>query len=391
MMDAAYFISGRLRFKGKIATICVAVSFLVMIIAMAISSGFRYEIRSALSGLSGDILISPVDMDILNEDNPIGSDAAYIPYIDRISSVRSIVPAVYRAGIVKHEEGMHGVLVKGTAEVHWADSINLGVSIPSDLAKASGLRKGDKMLTYFVGEKMKVRQFIVEDIYDALWEEDGNAIVYASLSDMQRLNGWAQDQVSAIEVRLYPEYADEEGIRAVTDEVGTTINAYISEDDEHVVATSSVSRYPQVFNWLSLIDFNVFFILLLMIVVAGFNMISGLLIILFENTSVIGLLKSLGMRDWSIIKVFLSGSAVIVAKGMAIGNLLAAGLCIIQKTTHILKLDPENYYVSFVPVHLDSGTILLADIISFVVIMLLLLLPCIFISRVDPAQTVRVS
>jgi lipoprotein-releasing system permease protein len=127
-----------------------------------------------------------------------------------------------------------------------------------------------------------------------------------------------------------------------------------------------------------------------MTVVAGFNMISGLLIMLFEHISTIGLLKSMGMTDRSIAKVFLASSAVLVGKGMLIGNLLAILFCIIQGTTHILKLNPENYYVSFVPVNMNLGAILIADVASFAVIMLLLLIPCVFISKVDPAETVRV-
>ena len=127
-----------------------------------------------------------------------------------------------------------------------------------------------------------------------------------------------------------------------------------------------------------------------MTVVAGFNMISGLLIMLFESISKIGLLKSLGMTDRAISKIFLSSSAVLVLKGMAAGNLLAILFCMIQDMTHLLKLNPENYFVSYVPVHLDFGTILCADVISFAAIMLLLLIPCTFISKVDPAETVRV-
>lgn len=389
-MDASLFIAGRLRLRGRIAMVCIAVSYLVMIMAMSVSSGFRYEIRSGLSGLSGDILISTTDLNVSGEDTPIESDAAYLPYLREMEQICGIKPVVYRAGIVRHEDSMHGVVVKGLPDFDAPDSVSLAVSIPRSLADASGLKTGDRMLTYFVGGKMKLRQFNIVDIHDALVETDNRHVVYASLSDMQRLNGWADNQVSAIEMSLYPEYADEDGISAANEEAGTMINAYRAEDEEYVIATSSVSRYPQLFGWLSLIDYNVFFILLLMTIVAGFNMISGLLIMLFENTSVIGLLKSLGMTDRSIAKVFLASSSVIVGKGMAVGNILAVLLCVLQGTTHFLKLDPENYYVSFVPVHLDPGMMLLADAVSFAVIMLLLTIPCIFISKVDPAETVRV-
>lgn len=390
-MDASLFISRKLRFKGKIAMVCIAVSFLVMIIAVSVSSGYRREIRSGLSAISGDVQITPPDMNILDEGHPIEADPSYLPQVSAIDAVKDIVPVIYRAGIVKHGDNMHGVLLKGLPEGVQPDTVSLGVSIPSRLASESGLKVGDRMLTYFIGERLKVRQFNVASVYDSMVETDGRHIVYASMADLQRLNGWEDDQASALEIHLKEEYADEESIRMANEEIGFTVNAYSSEDEETVIATSTVSRFPQLFGWLDLIDFNVLFILVLMTIVAGFNMISGLLIMLFEHISTIGLLKALGMTDRSISKVFLSSSAVLVAKGMLWGNALALLFCIIQQKTHILKLDPENYYVSFVPVNVDFGLILSADLISFAVIMLLLLIPCMFIARVDPAETVRVK
>lgn len=390
-MDASLFISRRLRFKGKIAVTCIAVSFLVMIIAVSVSSGYRHEIRSGLSEISGDVQITPPDMNILDEGRPVEADPAYLPYVSSIDAVKDVVPVVYRAGIVRHGENMHGVLIKGLPDGVSPDTVSLGVSIPSRLASESGLKAGDRMLTYFVGERLKVRQFNVVSVYDSMVETDGRHIVYASMSDLQRLNGWNEDLVSALEIHLKDGYTDEESIRAANEEIGFTVNAYSSEDEETVIATSSVSRFPQLFGWLDLIDFNVFFILLLMTVVAGFNMISGLLIMLFEHISTIGLLKALGMTDRSIAKVFLSSSAVLVAKGMSVGNALALLFCVIQNKTHLLKLDPANYYVSFVPVKVDLAMIFTADLISFAVIMLLLLIPCMFITRVDPAETVRLK
>ncbi len=390
-MDASLFISRKLRFKGRIAMACIAVSFLVMIIAVSVSSGYRHEIRSGLSAISGDVQITPPDMNILDEGHPIEADPAYLPYVAAIDAVDDVVPVIYRAGIVKHADNMHGVLLKGIPEGVVPDTVSLGISIPSRLASESGLKAGDRMLTYFIGERLKVRQFNIVSVYDSMVETDGRHIVYASMADLQRLNGWDEDQASALEIHLKEGYDDEESIRMANEEIGFTVNAYSSEDEETVIATSTVSRFPQLFGWLDLIDFNVLFILGLMTVVAGFNMISGLLIMLFEHISTIGLLKALGMTDRSIAKVFLSSSAVLVAKGMLIGNALALLFCMIQQKTHLLKLDPENYYVSFVPVNVDFGLVFSADLISFAVIMLLLLIPCMFIARVDPAETVRVK
>ena len=394
-MDASFFISRRLRFKGKIAMASIAVSFLVMIIAVAVSSGFRHAIRDGISSVSGDIQLLPLNMNLLDDASPVESDASYLPYIKDIDGVEEVLPVIYRAGIVRNDGDIHGIVFKGLPAGHQqhpdADSVSLAVSIPRRLSEIIGLVEGDKMLTYFIGEKVRARQFNVISVYDTMLETDDKLVVYADLIDLQRLNGWNHNQVSAMEVMLEKDSRNEERIALITENVGAALYAYTAEDETTVLASSCISRYPQIFDWLNLMDFNVVFILVLMTIVAGFNMISGLLIMLFENISTIGLLKTLGMTDKHIAKVFLSSSAVLTIKGMAIGNALAIIFCIVQSSTHILKLDPVNYFVSFVPVHPDMGLILMADIIAFVAIMLLLLIPCIFISKVDPAETVRVK
>lgn len=387
-MDVSLFIGKRLRFKGNIAMASIAVSFLVMIIAVSVSSGFRCAIRSGLAELSGDIRIMPPSLSVMDESRPIEKNAAYRPYVEDVDGVKSIRPVVYKAGIVKSGDNIQGVLFKGVPS---DDTLSLSVSIPRRLSEISGLGPGDRMLTYFVGETVKVRQFSVASVYDAVVETDDRLVVYADIEDLQRLNGWDEGSVSCLEVMLEEGLMNETDIEAVNDEIGTYINAWSSEDEEFVVSVSSVSSYPQLFDWLDLIDFNVFVILVLMTIVAGFNMISGLLIMLFENISTIGLLKAIGMTDRAISKVFLSSSAFLVFKGMAVGNLLAVLFCVIQDKTGLLRLDPENYFVSSVPVDLDLGMVLTADAISFVVIMILLLIPCLFISKVDPADTVRVK
>ena len=396
-MDASLFIGRRLRFRGKIVTVCVAVSFLVMIIAVSVSAGFRHEIRDGISSFAGDVQLTRPNMNFMEEGSPVNCDLTYLPMLEELPYVETVDPIVYRAGIVKRDEDIYGVLVKGVpggvesatgADV--PDSLALAVSIPQSFAEVAGYEIGDRLLTYFVGEKMKVRQFIIADTYDSGVDPDGKFLVYADIDDMRRLNGWTSDQASMLEATLTSDFKTENGMKQAASEIGFIMNSYEQEEDDTLIATSAVSRYPQIFSWLSLIDFNVFFILVLMTIVAGFNMISGLLIMLFENVSTIGLLKSLGMTDMSISKVFLSSSAVLVLKGMAVGNAAGMLFCLVQGTTHLLKLNPENYFVSYVPVHLDLVAILAADAAAFAVIMLLLMIPSLFISKVDPAQTVRV-
>ncbi len=381
------FIASRLKFRRRIVTISVAVSYFVMIIAMAVSSGFRCEVRNALSLLGGDIQLCPANLNFLDEARPVDAAPSYLPLLEEVDGVESVEPVVYRAGIVKLGDNIQGVMVKGVPS---SDSTLLSVSIPRRLSEIGGIGVGDKMLTYFVGEKVKVRNFTVASIYDPAVEAEDRLVVYADMKDMQRLNGWSSDQISLLEIRMKPRYRDEANIEAATQEVGFIAYAHATDEMGDVFASSTPSRYPQLFDWLDLLDFNVLFVLVLMMLVAGFNMISGLLITLFENISTIGVFKAMGMTHGSIAKVFLVSSASTVLKGMLVGNAVAVVFCLLQDWLHLLKLDPVNYFVSFVPVEMDIVSILSVDLISFALIMLLLLVPCSFISRIDPADTVRV-
>lgn len=387
-MDAARFIAGRLRFKGRLAMVSIAVSFLVMIIAVSVSSGFRKEIRNGVSSISGDIQLTSSDMNYVNDEDPISGRPSYYDELAAVKGVKSINPVIYRAGIIKNGDNIHGVLFKGVEKAA-EDSSSLGVTIPSRLAEVLGIGVGDRMLTYFVGERVKMRKFNVAGIYQSLLDSDDALLVYASVDDMRRLNEWEDDEVSALEITLEDAYKSPAAIAQKNDEVGSLSLLLSKDDDDALVATSVIQKYPQLFSWLNLIDFNVLFILVLMTIVAGFNMISGLLILLFRNISTIGILKSMGMTDRNIAAVFLRVSSQLVLKGMAAGNALALLFCLIQGTTHVLRLDPSNYFVSFVPVAVNMPVIILADVLSYLVIMVLLLIPSLFISKVDPAKTVR--
>lgn len=397
-MDGSLFIAKRIRNKGRIAMIVIAVSFFVMIISIAVSSGFRQEIRQGLTSMGGDIQLSTIRMDYLDEKSPVSTDQSFLADISEMDEVEGIEPVVYRAGIAKTADNIYGVLLKGISGtafertgVNIDDSLQLAVAIPSSLSEVSGLEVGDRMLTYFVGEKVKARQFVISQIYEPLLKTDDRYLIYADIDDMRRLNGWSDTDASMLEVILKDDSKDIGEIDDIAGEMGALIYAGADETDDDLIAYSVSSRYPQIFDWLNLIDFNVFFIIVLMVIVAGVNMISGLLILIFENISMIGLLKSLGMRDRSIAKVFLASSSVLVLKGMTVGNILAVAFCAVQNVTHFLRLNPENYFLSFVPCHLDFGSILIYDVAAFVAIMLLLLIPSLYISRIDPAETVRMK
>ena len=385
-MSADRFIARKLKFQGKLASVSIAVSFLVIIVAVAVSSGFRHAVRDGVSTLTGDIRIARSSAVASEGTDPIPARLPSEEAILSFPGVRSIRPVAVRAGIVRSGDVIHGVLVKGLPD---RQDSSLCVSIPTRLASITGLKEGDDMTTYFIGEKVRVRKFHVTQVHRDMLEMDDNLVVYANLEDIRRLNGWDENSASALEVSVSPAFRSNALVTDLTDEIGMRLLLSGEEVEEDLVATSSVRSYPQIFDWLDLLDFNVLVILILMIVVAGVNMISGLLIVLFRNIATIGTLKTLGMGDRAIGKVFLRVAAGVVLKGMLIGNALGLLFCAVQHFTHLLKLDPANYFVSYVPVHVDIPWVLGADLVAFVAIMLLLLIPTLFIARVDPAQTVK--
>ena len=391
VVKAPSFIAGKLSFGGRTVTISIAVSYLVMILAVAISSGFREELRSAISTLSGDVLLSMPSGSQTSDPGPLSMDASYMDKIMEIRGIAGASPVIYEAGIIKSGEEIAGVMFKG---VEGLDSLK--VEIPSQIADALDLKEGDPLTAFFIGEKVKVRKFTVsriyglgrdEDLYKTVLMGESSAVVYAGLSDMQRVEDWGPGEVSAIELALEPSwrpYGEE-----IATEAGFVAYSYASDEETLPVAASSRQRYPRIYSWLDLVDFNVVILLILMTLVAGFNMISGLLIMLLRNTSTIGTLKSMGMTDKSISSVFLRVASRAVFAGMAAGNAAALLFCLVQGYTHVIPLNPENYMLSYVPVHVDIPMILAADLVSYVVIMVLLLIPCLFISKVDPAKTVK--
>ena len=370
------------------AATAIAVSFFVIIVAVAVSAGFRNAIRDGVAAMTGDVRIEPYVSRTSDEPVPM---PAHLPCEEQLLSLPGVVgiqPVAVRAGIVKNGDIVHGIVVKGIPDqvgndedgapvMAGSDRPSLAVSIPHRLSEITGLGVGDDMVTYFVGEKVRVRKFRITAVHRDLVEVDDNLVVYASLSDIQRLNGWTADQVSCLEVTL----TEGASRRELAGRIGHELEDYY--------VRSSEEQYPQIFDWLQLLDFNVVVILILMTVVAGFNMVSGLLIMLLRNISTVGTLKTLGMSDRSIGRLFVRIGARAVLKGMLIGNALALLFCLVQHTTHLIPLDPANYFVAWVPVHVNLLWIVAADVAAFAGILALLWLPSLVIATIDPAKTVK--
>ena len=376
------------------AAIAIAVSFFIIILAVAVSAGFRNVIRDGVAAMTGDVRIQPY-VSGTGED-PV-SMPAHLPSAEKLLALPGVVgiePVAVRAGIVKNGDIIHGVVVKGVVETPGraggdvmadSDRPSLAVSIPHRLSEITGLGVGDDMVTYFVGEKVRVRKFHITEIHRDLVEVDDNLLVYANLSDIQRLNGWSEDEVSCLDVSLTENASREE----VAGTIGHILAGSGDPVEDALYVTSSEESYRQIFDWLKLLDFNVLVILILMTVVAGFNMVSGLLIMLLRNIPTIGTLKTMGMSDRAIGRLFVRIGARAVFKGMLIGNALALLFCLVQGTTHLIPLDPANYFVSWVPVHINLLWVIAADVAAFAGIIALLWLPSRVVASIDPAKTVK--
>ena len=253
------------------------------------------------------------------------------------------------------------------------------------LANLMGLKLGDSFYTYFIQEKVRARKFKIVGIYSTNFIEYDKLFILADMRQVQALNDWSPDSFSGLEILVN----DFNRIDELGDKVyDVTANKFNKEGNAYTTQTIKQLN-PQIFSWLSLLDMNVWVILLLMLAVAGFNMISGLLILILERTNMIGILKSMGSTNWSVRKIFLYHSAFLIGKGMLWGNVIGLSLCAIQYFTGIIPLDPQSYYVATVPVSFNWLYILLLNLGTLVASLLMMVGPSYLITKINPAKIIR--
>ncbi|MDD2584287.1 MAG: ABC transporter permease [Bacteroidales bacterium] len=385
-----------------IAGISVAVSIMVMILSITISDGFKKEIKSKTSGLSGEIMLHSPGVEITTSQYPVSSTPSFFDSIANLKSVAAVQPYVYRSAIIKQKDHIQGVVIKGVDSFFdWSffesvlkegalprvdtTLVNPQVLISRRLADMLDYSVGETILIYFIDNSVKVRKFVLSGIYDAQLEDVDESLLISSAHTLQSVNNWSSNEVSGLEVKLKNGYE--------IPQTAAIIEEIIEEAplEETYFITTVDELFPHLFDWLRLLDFNVLIIMFLMLAVAGFNMISGLLILLFEKISMIGVLKSLGMRDSSIHKIFLIRALFLVLGGMFIGNIIAFVLVIIQQYYKVIPLDPSSYFVDHVPIYINWFKILLLNCGALCVIVLLLMIPSLFISKISPDKTVRVK
>jgi lipoprotein-releasing system permease protein len=259
------------------------------------------------------------------------------------------------------------------------------VIISKKISDMLRLKTGDSFAMLFIQDPPRMRKFTISGIYETSLEEFDKMYVYCDIGHIKRLNGWKEDQVSGFEVFI----KDFDKLDEMTSEVRDAIGYKITEEDTKFKVTNIRIKYPQIFDWLNFQDINVIIIILLMLIVAGFNMISGLLILILEKTNMIGVLKSLGAEDITIRRVFLYQAAYLIGKGLFWGNLIGIGLAFIQLKTGLITLDPTSYYIKTVPVNLELTHILLLNAGTMAAIIIMLLVPSQLITRISPVKAIK--
>ncbi len=412
-MNLPYFIASRL-IKGRregtsfsrpiniIAITGIAMGIGVMILAVAILTGFKQQIREKVVGFGSHIQIMNFDSNISFETTPISDNQSFIPKIKQLPGVAHVEVFATKAGIIRTDEDIQGVVLKGIgSDFDWSyfksNMVDGSVFTVTDtgrtdkviiskkIADMLRLKTGDSFSMLFIQDPPRMRKFTISGIYETSLEEFDKMYVFCDIGHIRKLNGWRDDQVSGFEIFIKDFNKLDEMTEAIRDAIGYKL----TEDDTKFKVTNIRIRYPQIFDWLNFQDLNVVIIILLMIIVAGFNMISGLLILILEKTNMIGVLKSLGAEDITIRRVFLYQAAYLIGKGLFWGNLVGIGLAFLQLKTGLITLDPSSYYLKTVPINLQLSHILLLNAGSMAAIILMLLVPSQLISRITPVKAIK--
>ncbi len=383
----------------KIAITAIALGLIMMLVTVATSVGLQQKIKEKVSAFNGDIIITNFDTNVSDDSQvPVSIHQDFYPKFTSVDGIKHIQAVATKAGIIRTPETFEGIVVKGVGtDYDWqyfneylvagkipdfSQQLNDEILISRYLANRLHLQLNDKAVTFFLdknnNKEPKSRGFTIVGIYDSGFEQFDKQFLFADIRHIQRLNKWKKDQVGAFEVFVNDFDNIQEIGNAVYEETGSFLDVITIKD-----------KYYSIFEWLDLFDFNVALIIGIMILVAGINMITALLVLILERTKMIGILKALGSANWSIRKVFLYNAAYLIAVGLFWGNVIGIGLLLIQKYFSPIQLNAETYYVTEAPVYLDIGYILLLNIGTLLLCLLMLLLPSYIISKISPVKAIR--
>ncbi|CAN5345645.1 FtsX-like permease family protein [soil metagenome] len=409
-MNFEFFIAKRListkKYKSsisapiiKIAIAAIAIGVIMMLVSFATGIGLQVKIREKIAAFNGHILIDSYDNNSSQVSlMPVSSNQDFYPEFTSVKGIDHIQAVATKAGIIRTPTDFEGVIVKGVGQdfkwenfedflvegalPSYKDSLTEDILISRYTANRLGFGIGDKAITYFLREDANqrpfTRVFVIKGIYDSGFQEFDELYLLADIRHIQRMNGWEQDQVGGFEVFI--ENFDE------LDQKGVEV---YQNTDSLLDSRTIKQKYYAIFEWLSLFDFNIALIIGIMILVAGINMITALLVLILERTQMIGILKALGGADWSIRKIFLYNATYLIVLGLFWGNLIGLGLLLLQKNFKLFPLNPETYYVTEVPVYIGWQYILAVNAGTLLLCFLMLLIPSVIITRISPVKAMK--
>ncbi|MCP9201186.1 FtsX-like permease family protein [Gramella sp. GC03-9] len=408
-MNFEYFVVKRLisakKYKSsisapiiKIAITAIAIGVIMMLVSFATGLGLQEKIRDKISAFNGHINISSYDNNSSKVSLiPVSKNQDFYPEFNTVEGIEHVQAVATKFAVIRTETDFEGIIVKGVGpEYRWeyleeylvkgelpdySGNLNDEVLISDYLARRLDLEVGDRMNTFFLredSERPVQRGFLITGIYDSGFQEFDELYILADLRHIQRINRWEDGEVGNFEVFI-----------SNFDELDKKGNE-VYENTGSFLDTQTISqKYYSIFEWLSLFDFNIALILGIMILVAGINMITALLVLILERTQMIGILKALGANDWSIRKVFLYNAAYLILLGLFWGNLIGIGLLAVQKYFKLIPLDPRTYYVNEVPIYLNWDYIFFVNMGTLLLCMLMLLIPSVIISRISPVKAIK--
>ena len=409
-MNLEYFIARRLvtakNHKSsisapiiKIAIIAIAIGIIMMVIAVATGVGLQDKIREKVSAFNGHVIISNYD-DNQSEVSvePISIHQDFYPTFKNVQGIEHVQAVASKAGIIRTEDAFEGIVFKGVGkEYKWdvleeyivsgrkpnlKQNLNNEVMLSEYLANRLQLKVGDKFNTFFMKEEgngmPNLRRFELVGIYSSGFQEFDATYLIGDIRHVQRINKWKPDQVGSFEVFIDDFSKIKEKGEEIYKAIPSTLNSETIE-----------MKYFNIFEWLKLFDFNILVIIVIMVIVATINMVVALLVLILERTQMVGMLKALGATNWSVRKIFLYNAAYLIIKGLLWGNAISIGLLLIQKYFGIIKLPPENYYVTVAPVTIDIPAILIINAGTIIVCVTLLLIPSYIITKISPVKALR--
>lgn len=412
-MNLELFIAKRIHFAKKdgskqvstpaikIAIAGVAIGLAAMILSISIVIGFKKEVRNKVVGFGSHIQIENYDNNTSYETFPILAEDSLVNAIKQMPGIKHVERYTNREGIIKTDKDFQGVIFKGVADdynwdffkqnlvegniINLTDSSGNQVILSKVIADKLQLKVGDSFLAYFLQENIQARKFSIAGIYNTNFDDYDKLYVITNQTLLQQLNKWNEHQVSGLEI-LVDDYNKLDDIKS---DVFLEMITYQDRDSNTLYTRSIKDINPSIFSWLDLLDTNVVVIIILMFIVSCFTMVSGLLIIILERTSMIGILKAMGHSNQNIRKTFLYISVFLVLKGMLWGNTIALLVIGIQKALGIIKLDPNTYYVSEMPVTFNILYIILINVGTLLISVLMMVGPSYLIAKISPAKSIR--